>query len=77
MYRGESADEAVDEIEAEEPVRFPVLARALGDRRRSLVWWSVGVAAYVAMIVLGVPDGPRRLGHAGPHEPVPRRASWR
>ncbi len=32
-------------------MRFPVLARALGDRRRSLVWWSVGVAAYVAMIV--------------------------
>jgi ABC-2 type transport system permease protein len=32
-------------------VRFPVLARALGDRRRSLVWWSVGVAAYVAMII--------------------------
>lgn len=32
-------------------MRFPVLARALGDRRRSLLWWSVGVAAYVAMIV--------------------------
>jgi ABC-2 type transport system permease protein len=32
-------------------MRFPVLARALGDRRRSLVWWSVGVAAYGAMII--------------------------
>jgi ABC-2 type transport system permease protein len=32
-------------------VRFPVLARSIGDRRRSLIWWSVGVAAYVAMIV--------------------------
>jgi ABC-2 type transport system permease protein len=36
-------------------VRFPVLARALGDRRRSLVWWSVGVAAYLAMIVAVFP----------------------
>ena len=32
-------------------MRFPVLARALGDRRRSLVWWSVGVAVYGAMII--------------------------
>lgn len=34
---------------------FPVLVRALGDRRRSLVWWSVGVAAYVAMITAVFP----------------------
>lgn len=36
-------------------MRFPVLARALGDRRRSLVWWSVGVAAYLAMIIAVFP----------------------
>jgi ABC-2 type transport system permease protein len=32
-------------------MRFPVLIRALRDRRRSMIWWSVGVAAYVVMIV--------------------------
>ncbi len=30
--------------------RFPVLAQGLRDRRRSLLWWSVGVAAYIAII---------------------------
>jgi ABC-2 type transport system permease protein len=30
--------------------RFPVLAQGLRDRRRSLVWWSLGVAIYIAMI---------------------------
>ena len=32
-------------------MRFSVLNRALRDRRRSMIWWSVGVAAYVVMIV--------------------------
>jgi ABC-2 type transport system permease protein len=30
--------------------RFPVFAQGLRDRRRSLVWWSVGVATYIAVI---------------------------
>ena len=30
--------------------RFPVFAQGLRDRRRSLVWWSLGVAVYIAVI---------------------------
>lgn len=30
--------------------RFPVLAQGLRDRRRSLIWWSLGVAVYIAII---------------------------
>ena len=30
--------------------RFPVLAQGLRDRRRSLVWWSLGVTVYIAII---------------------------
>jgi ABC-2 type transport system permease protein len=36
-------------------VNLTVLRRALLDRRRSLLWWSVGVLAYVAMIVAVYP----------------------
>ena len=32
-------------------MRFAVLAQALRDRRRSMVWWSLGVAAYVVLII--------------------------
>ena len=34
-----------------EASRWPILERALGDRRRSLVGWGIGIAAYVALIV--------------------------
>lgn len=37
-------------------MRAPVLARAIGDRRRSMLWWSVGVAAYVVLIVAVYPS---------------------
>lgn len=30
--------------------RFPVFAQGLRDRRRSLLWWSLGVAAYISVI---------------------------
>jgi ABC-2 type transport system permease protein len=30
--------------------RFPVFAQGLRDRRRSLLWWSLGVAIYIAVI---------------------------
>lgn len=30
--------------------RFPILVQGLRDRRRSLVWWSLGVAVYIAII---------------------------
>lgn len=30
--------------------RFPILAQGLRDRRRSLVWWSLGIAVYIAII---------------------------
>lgn len=30
--------------------RFPVFAQGLRDRRRSLVWWSLGVAVYIGVI---------------------------
>ena len=30
--------------------RFPVFAQGLRDRRRSLLWWSLGVAVYIAVI---------------------------
>ena len=30
--------------------RFPVLAQGLRDRRRSLLWWSLGVSVYIAII---------------------------
>lgn len=36
-------------------MRLPVLVRALSDRRRSMIWWSVGVATYLAMIVAVFP----------------------
>lgn len=32
-----------------------VLGRALADRRRSLLWWSIGTMAYIAMIVAVYP----------------------
>jgi ABC-2 type transport system permease protein len=34
-----------------ESSRWPILRRALGDRRRSIISWSIGIAAYVALIV--------------------------
>lgn len=30
--------------------RFPVFAQGVRDRRRSLAWWSLGVAVYIAII---------------------------
>jgi ABC-2 type transport system permease protein len=36
--------------------RLPVLAQGLRDRRRSLVWWSVGVALYIAFIAAVYPS---------------------
>lgn len=30
--------------------RFPVFAQGLRDRRKSLVWWSLGVAVYIGII---------------------------
>ena len=30
--------------------RFPILAQGMRDRRRSLVWWSLGVSVYIAII---------------------------
>ena len=30
--------------------RFPVFAQGVRDRRRSLTWWSLGVAVYIAII---------------------------
>ncbi len=36
--------------------RFPVFAQGLRDRRRSLLWWSVGVATYIAMIAATWPS---------------------
>lgn len=30
--------------------RFPIFAQGLRDRRMSLVWWSLGVAVYIAII---------------------------
>lgn len=30
--------------------RFPILAQGLRDRRRSLLWWSLGVIVYIAII---------------------------
>ena len=36
--------------------RWPVLAQGLRDRRRSLTWWSVGVAIYIAFIAAVYPS---------------------
>lgn len=35
---------------------YPILGRALADRRRGLAAWSLGIAAYVAMIVAVFPS---------------------
>jgi ABC-2 type transport system permease protein len=35
--------------------RFPILAQELRDRRRSLIWWSVGVAAWIVIVAMMYP----------------------
>lgn len=45
--------------------RFPVLAQGLRERRRSLVWWSLGVAVYIAIIAAVWPSMESSAGEMG------------